>query len=560
MTEHRPDPAAPLATVPDASGPTPPGTASAPAEPPPSRRLHGLDALRAFAMLLGIGLHAALAFLPGFWPVQDNMADFAGPFDEFFLAVHGFRMPIFFLMSGFFTAMLWRRRGLGYLINHRLRRIALPLLIGLVTVIPVMNLVFGWAIGSGPVVRDMVETGDVRAAALAGNIAAIDEMLERGADINLDKVNEYSAEGGTALHLTAFTGNAEVSAHLLAKGADPNALDGNGDPPINWAIFFGRERLADLLVSNGAQDPRPAGTSWEDISYWNAGAEFAPEPQEEVGLESWLVTFHHLWFLWFLLWLVAGFALVALAADARPKRGDPAAGGGRPSRALGAVMWLMIPLTLVPQLLMGGGGEIPVFGPDTSIGWVPLWHVLAYYALFFTFGALLYGRTGRSGAPRVETLGKRWWAILPATLLPVFFTALFFTYDPAATDWLLERADWLPEGAGWLIASILQVLYAWGMCIGLIGLFRAALRKERATARYLSDASYWMYIAHLPLIIVGQVLVRDWNIPAIAKFLLVCGAVSAVLLVTYQFLIRYTPVGTLLNGKRERPARRPQAA
>lgn len=544
MTDNQPGPAAP-ATVPDVSGPAPPGTAPVPAGPPPARRLHGLDALRAFAMLLGIGLHAALSFIPGFWAVQDNKAGFAGPFDEFLVAVHGFRMPIFFLMSGFFTAMLWRRRGLGYLVNHRLRRIALPLLIGLVTVIPVMNLVYGWAIDSGPVVRDLVETGDVRAAALAGNTAAIDELLEGGADINLNTVAEYSAEGGTALHLTAYTGNAEVASHLLAKGADPNARDGNGDPPVNWAIFFGRERIADLLAANGAQDPRPAGTSWTDIFYWNAGAEFAPEPQEDVGLESWLLTFHHLWFLWFLLWLVAGFALVALAADARAKRVDRTE-GGTPSRALGAVMWLMIPLTLAPQLLMGGGGAIPVFGPDTSTGWIPLWHVLAYYALFFTFGALLYGRTGRSGAPRVETLGKWWWAILPVTLLLVFEAARYFTYDPA--------------GADWLIASVLQVLYAWGMCIGLIGLFRAALRKERATARYLSDASYWMYIAHLPLIIVGQVLVRDWNIPALAKFLLVCGAVSAILLVTYHFLVRYTPIGTLLNGKRERPARRPQAA
>lgn len=552
MTEHPPDPADPARdalAVPEAGAPLPAGTE--PAEPAPARRLHGLDALRAFAMLLGIGLHAALAFLPGFWPVQDNMADFSGPFDEFFVAVHGFRMPVFFLMSGFFTAMLWRRRGLKRLIKHRLLRIGLPLLLGMVTVIPIMNLTYGWAIGSGTVVSDIVETGDVRVATLAGNIPAIDELLDQGADINLDKVTEYAAQGGTALHQAAFTGNAEVTAHLLSRGADPNALDANGDPPLNWAIFFGRERIADLLVANGAADPRLSGGTWEDIPYWEAGAEFAPEPQDEVGLESWLLTFHHLWFLWFLLWLVAGFALIALAADYLAKRrgeGGPASG-----RALRAVMWLMIPLTLLPQLSMGDGGRIPVFGPDTSIGWIPLWHVLAYYALFFAFGALLYGRTGRSGAPRVETLGKWWWAILPATLLLVFGTALYFTYDPSV-------AEWLPPEDAWLIASVLQVLYAWGMCIGLIGLFRAIFKKERAGARYLSDASYWMYIAHLPLILVGQVLVRDWDVPALAKFLLVCAAVSGILLVTYQFLVRYTPVGTLLNGKRERPARRPQAA
>ena len=519
------------------------------------RRLHGLDGLRGFAMLLGIGLHAALAFLPGFWPVQDNRAGFDGPFDEFLWAVHGFRMPVFFLMSGFFTAMLWRRRGLGYLISHRLRRIALPLALGLATIVPVMNLAYGWAIGSGTV-ADLVETGDVRVAALAGNIPAIDELLEQRADIDRNEIAEYANLGETALHLAAYTGNPEVAAHLLARGAKPDAENVNGDPPVNYAVFFGRERIADLLVDNGADDPREPGMAWTDIPYWNAGADEAPNPQEDVGLESWLLTFHHLWFLWFLLWLVAGFGLIAWVSDARArsKGGGLEEGAAAPARRTGlrTVMWLMIPLTLIPQLMMGGGGEIPVFGPDTSTGWIPLWHVLAYYALFFTFGCLLYDQTGRAGAPRVETLGKRWWAILPATFFVILPAALFFTFDPGVVEWLGDSA--------WLWASAGQVLYAWGMCIGLIGLFQAVLNRDRPSARYLSDASYWMYLIHLPLIIVGQGLVRDWNMPALLKFLLVCGTVSAILLATYHFLVRYTPVGTLLNGKRERPARSPQTA
>ena len=52
----------------------------------PARRWHDLDALRGFAMLLGIGLHAALAFFPLFWPVQDRHASFDGPFDEYVVA------------------------------------------------------------------------------------------------------------------------------------------------------------------------------------------------------------------------------------------------------------------------------------------------------------------------------------------------------------------------------------------------------------------------------------------------------------------------------------------
>ena len=43
-----------------------------PSDVSPARRWHDLDALRGFAMLLGIGLHASLAFFPSFWPVQDK--------------------------------------------------------------------------------------------------------------------------------------------------------------------------------------------------------------------------------------------------------------------------------------------------------------------------------------------------------------------------------------------------------------------------------------------------------------------------------------------------------
>jgi fucose 4-O-acetylase-like acetyltransferase len=66
-----------------------------------------LDAVRAFAMLLGIALHAGLSFATIPWIVQDSRQN--EWFNLFFEAIHGFRMPLFFLVSGFFTAMIWRR-------------------------------------------------------------------------------------------------------------------------------------------------------------------------------------------------------------------------------------------------------------------------------------------------------------------------------------------------------------------------------------------------------------------------------------------------------------------
>lgn len=47
----------------------------------------------------------------------DGTADSDNWFDEFFHAVHEFRIPLFFLLSGLFTVMPWRRGGLDRLVS-----------------------------------------------------------------------------------------------------------------------------------------------------------------------------------------------------------------------------------------------------------------------------------------------------------------------------------------------------------------------------------------------------------------------------------------------------------
>ena len=87
-------------------------------------------------MLLGIVLHAAVLMFPGDWPEEYIESPMPGIYDEIFHFIHGFRMQVFFMMSGFFTVLLWNRRGVKSLIKHRLVRVGIPLVFGAVTIVP----------------------------------------------------------------------------------------------------------------------------------------------------------------------------------------------------------------------------------------------------------------------------------------------------------------------------------------------------------------------------------------------------------------------------------------
>ncbi|MFW2381171.1 MAG: acyltransferase family protein [Acidimicrobiales bacterium] len=500
------------------------------ASPGRSVRRHDLDALRGFAMVLGIALHASMSFFTGFWVVQDVTADDDSYFDEFFHAVHGFRMPLFFLLSGFFTAMLWRRRGLGELLIQRLKRIALPLAIGLVTIVPAVNWSIDWAIDNG--VEDYIdESGDIWAAVFVGNGPAVEELLVRGVDVNAPNPSEG---GDRPLHVAAFVGDVDMVELLLANGADPN-LRAPGGLPVEYAVFVGSDPVAQRLVDAGSVDPRAGGEEWEELSYWAEGEAEAERAEAKFGLASWLTSLHHLWFLWFLLWLVAGFAVIAFTLD-RVRWISAAVRSWSP-----LLMWALVPIAVVPQLRMGNGGDIPVFGPDTSTGWLPIWHVLGYYAVFFAFGSFLFGQKDRNGEPLVGSLGRWWPVLLPLAFFVVLPVGLHLTFG---TD------------TAWPLVSMVQVGYAWLAIVALLGLFRALLGVERRGVRYLSDSAYWLYLAHLPIVVIAQSWIRHWDLPATVKFLGLTTAVTIVLLMSYQLFVRYTALGTLLNGKRIRPGQR----
>ncbi|WP_225608651.1 acyltransferase family protein [Comamonas sp. CMM01] len=89
-------------------------------------RLYALDNLRAAMMWLGIVLHVAVIHMAGaqLLPWRDNQTTPAA--DLLVAFIHAFRMPVFFILAGFFVALLLTQRGAAATVRHRLRRLALP--------------------------------------------------------------------------------------------------------------------------------------------------------------------------------------------------------------------------------------------------------------------------------------------------------------------------------------------------------------------------------------------------------------------------------------------------
>lgn len=94
------------------------------------QRLYFMDNLRALAMMLGVVFHASLAhsiMLQNIWPSAN--AERSNIVDIFAWFPHIFRMPLFFLIAGFFAALIIHKRGIGGLLKNRALRILLPLVI-----------------------------------------------------------------------------------------------------------------------------------------------------------------------------------------------------------------------------------------------------------------------------------------------------------------------------------------------------------------------------------------------------------------------------------------------
>ena len=96
-------------------------------------RFHSLDFLRAFALLMGVLIHVLMLFLEPFDGSEPRIGA-----SIIFVWIHTWRMPLFMLLAGFFTALSLAKRSIGNYALNRLIRVGAPILL-LWSIIPAID-------------------------------------------------------------------------------------------------------------------------------------------------------------------------------------------------------------------------------------------------------------------------------------------------------------------------------------------------------------------------------------------------------------------------------------
>ncbi|MGH9562161.1 MAG: acyltransferase family protein, partial [Terracidiphilus sp.] len=374
-------------------------------------RFHALDAVRGFALIAGIVLHATMSFFLAL-PAHDVSS--SASLGVLFFVIHTFRMTLFFIIAGFFARLLVERRGIAGFIKNRTTRIAGPMLVAWVLLIPLTT------------------------------------------------------------------------------------------------VILIRSALRSL-------SPQAAAAIW--TSFASAPAVLLPHTLKTVPLM-------HVWFLYYLcIFYVAAVLLCWLFSKVLDR-------AGRMPSALDRLVRVLLSGYLAPWVL-----ALPLFAilgfddrillnmgiPTPDVGLDPKASALIAFGTAFGLGWFIHRQQAMLGEWRARWAGH----LIIGMVLTALCLTVLRVIPAAKTGWLLDSAV---ESRAVYLACFMASVWYWS-----IGLTGAALRfcsGESPVRRYLADSSYWLYLAHLPLVFFLQVKFAPLPLNWAIKFPLIVIIAMAVLLLS----------------------------
>lgn len=193
---------------------------------------------------------------------------------------------------------------------------------------------------------------------------------------------------------------------------------------------------------------------------------------------------------------------------------------------------VVVPVLLLPGLLLVSS---PLPAPDSFLP--QLW-AFGFFGLFFAVGYWLFQNDNFLGQ------FSSYWVYL--LLGSVFLYTVYFQLMPRQITLPAAPIEPLVN----IALKICEAFIAVWMTLVCLVLGKRFLNTPNRSMRFLADSSYWLYIIHVPLLFAVQypLMDKDWDWGI--KFAVSLGITLIIGVVSYVLLVRWTPIGWMLNGRR----------
>jgi len=174
--------------------------------------------------------------------------------------------------------------------------------------------------------------------------------------------------------------------------------------------------------------------------------------------------------------------------------------------------------------------------PTPSFSLMPHFPTFLFYFVFYLYGWLLF-----KSKHLIIGFMKNIWLLF---LIAILFFLLQLLLSLLV---LFEQVEYTSIS---FMLTVINSIIPWLFIPAIIGLFMKYKSTYSPKARYISDASYWVYLTHFPIIIFIPCLLLGFDLSPFIKIFIVLFFTIIICFLSYHFIVRSTFIGKLLNGRK----------